>query len=187
MAAVGMTVKEGREGFLDRPKVIALIGRERATILLGVGWKIRNEAVRSIRNRDYGNTSAPGSPPYSHVGYMHEKEQRRRRRAGLPKLEKLKGEQRGIKAIEFRYDFSSQSVVVGAIKFDSSTQDPTVPNLLEFGGVRVIRRPIEYGKTGRRTGGGNLRMMHYAPRPYMGPALLKVQGTSSPMWTGAVA
>lgn len=61
-----------------------------------------------------------------------------------------------IKLIYFAYDPGSRSVVVGPVEFKRGEAPP----LLEFGGERE-----------KRLQSGAVKVQHYRPRPFMGPAL----------------
>lgn len=61
-----------------------------------------------------------------------------------------------IKLIYFVYDPGTKSVVVGPLLFKRGEAPP----LLEFGGERQ-----------KRLKSGEVKVLHYRPRPFMGPAL----------------
>jgi len=80
-------------------------------VLSKFGAFVRRGAKSSIRNRKA--TSAPGSPPSSHVGTLK-------------------------RLIFFAYDPGRKSVVIGPTPFNTS--EGVAPPLLEYGGTTVIRR-----------------------------------------------
>lgn len=103
-----MTLREAKEGFLDRKKIQTLIGRQSSKALSKFGAFVRTRARTSIRKRR--GTSEPGHPPYSHLGLL---------RSG----------------ILFSYDKAKQAVVIGPIKLNKGGEAPA---LLEYGGEATI-------------------------------------------------
>lgn len=99
-----MSLKEAKEGFLDRQKVTAIVGRESVKALSRFGAFVRTRARTSIRKRK--KPSEPGQPPSSHVGLLK-------------------------KGILFSYDKARQSVVIGPVKLNKPGE---APELLEYGG-----------------------------------------------------
>lgn len=171
-----MTLKEAKGGFLDRKKVVDLIGKKAASFLARQGGLIRTIARRSIRRRK--GASKPGKPPYSHVGLLRD-------------------------MIFFSFGPDKKSVVVGPAKLERTNSPVPAPGLLEHGGsvttknprrkdrkigdyapVDVVGKGVVYGiiKTQKQVERaerideflygpkGNITM-NYPARPYMGPAL----------------
>src|SRR5690554_6222616 len=115
--------------FFDRDAVIRQTEKAKRKNLAQAGGFTRLVARRSIRKRK--RVSTPGQPPSSHQGDYR-------------------------RSIFFAYEPHRDSVVIGPrADYGSRTTNPTVPEMLEFGGV--VRR------------GGQTR--RYRARPHMGPAL----------------
>lgn len=112
--------------FFDRPIVIKSMLKTNRQALSRAGSFIRTTARRSIRKRK--KVSKKGNPPSSHSGELR-------------------------KLIFFSYDQTRDSVVIGPLLFKSSGS-PTVPNILEFGGMK------KYAGKRRK----------YDARPFMRPA-----------------
>lgn len=92
--------------FFDRPGVMKSVKDGTKSGLAKAGAFVRTRARTSIRKRK--KSSAPGSPPSSHVGTLRD-------------------------LIFFGYDTSSESMIVGPKKFGRS--NPTGAQILENGGV----------------------------------------------------
>lgn len=156
--------------FFDRPAVIDAIGKARAKVLGRFGARVRLRARRSMRRRK--GVSVPGSPPHAHQGLLREK-------------------------IEYHYDPRRESVVIGPV-LTRAPSSPTVPELLEKGGVvrvrdRVIYVPTANGRDalGRFTARRHVAVlvngaMRYRPRPYMRPALEAELPGLEGMWKDVV-
>lgn len=116
--------------FFDRAGVIAKVKDGTSSTLSKIGAYVRRRARSRIRQ---GKSSAkPGNPPKSHVGTLRD-------------------------LIFFGYDDDTNSVVIGPTLFRK--QEPTCPNLLEFGG--------QINK------GGKTRFYHEFP--FMAPSLEEVE------------
>lgn len=124
--------------FFDKQSVLRAVDRAERRVLSKAGAFLRRRAKSAIRRRK--RVSRPGEPPSSHAGHLR-------------------------RLIFFGYDRAASSVVIGPLLF-RSRQRPTVPKLLEFGGVVTRER-----KGRRRRVLGARRTMRYRPRPFMGPAL----------------
>jgi len=124
--------------FFDKAPVLRAVDRAERRILPKAGAFVRRRAKSSIRKRK--RVSEPGRPPSRHTGDLG-------------------------RLILFGYDRPSSSVVIGPLLFRSRST-PTVPEVLEFGGIVTRERK---GRRGRLMGAR--RTMRYRPRPFMGPAL----------------
>lgn len=156
--------------FLDRAHVIKKIGEARVKVLKKSGSRIRLTAQRSMRYRK--RASAAGSPPSAH----------KESGALLRKL------------LFFVYDFASDSVVVGPV----SARRAEVPPLQEFGGTKALKssRVVRVGGPGRNekgqfVDGKRVRLsagtiLRYPPRPYMAPALSKIEPSLPKEWSNSV-
>lgn len=192
---IGLTVRQSRQGFFDRPAVIRAVGRARAAVLSKFGAFVRRSARSSIRpGGKKGIVSKPGEPPRSHEGSLR-------------------------RFLNFAWDPRSQSLVVGPEKtnqvFFTDAMRPvkgTVPGVLEQGGnVTLVEEWIGYRwvrRDLRRRGAGaevealsggrtnvfsgyrkrpvRRRTVHIEARPYMGPALKTNLGLLPPMWANSV-
>ena len=118
--------------FFDRDIVKNAMDAKSVRALSRVGAFIRRTARTSIRKSK--KTAAAGQPPRSHS----------------------QDDTISIRNIQFGYDTSTRSMVIGPVQLNSkSGTSAGVPNLLEFGGEAV---------RGKKT-------LTYAPHPFMGPAL----------------
>jgi hypothetical protein len=117
--------------FFNEPQLVNQVKRNKVKALRKMGFDIRKIAKSSMkRSKVPGQVSPPGKPPLAKTGLLQ-------------------------RHIYYTYDRGSESVVVGPAAFKykkKTTMNPTVPELLEFGG-----RP-----QGKNT--------FYIPRPYMRPA-----------------
>ncbi len=120
--------------FFDKAPVLRAVDRAERQVLSKAGAFIRRRAKSLVRKRK--RVSRPGEPPSSHAGHLR-------------------------RLIFFGYDRAASSVVIGPLLFRSAG-GPTVPELLEFGGV--VTRERKKGRRRRRT-------MRYRSRPFMGPAM----------------
>lgn len=118
--------------FFDRQPVKDAVDKATRSRLSKAGAFVRTTARDSIRKRKA--VSEPGAPPSSHEGSLR-------------------------RLILFAFEKTTESVVVGPKLFKQ--QNPTGPNLLEFGGS-FLRRDRNRSRT-----------LRYRPRPFMGPALEK--------------
>ena len=89
-----------KEFFFDRDKVKAAVDKATRDNLSKGAAYIRRTARESIKDRSTGR-SAPGQPPYSHVGAKRKKLNRARKAAGL---DPVKGGFQGVKHILFGFD-----------------------------------------------------------------------------------
>ena len=156
MSQFGVSIKI-KHLFFDRDKVIRATRSADRRNLSRAGAFIRQTARNSIKSRRHGTTSAPGTPPFDHVGYARSQRNRERKRQGLRPMPKPSGHQRGIRFILFGYEPQNNGVVIGPVLFGGTRGSSTVPQLLEFGG--------------RTTRGLNNRTVRIRPRPFMRPAL----------------
>lgn len=141
MTLVAFKVAKG--AFFDTRKVLAAVGKARARVLSKIGAYVMTTARRSIRKRKA--YSRPGQPPSDHSGLLKH-------------------------FIFFRYDQSSDSVVIGPVRFGRSD----APRLLEHGGVTNRKRR------------GRLTRMRYKARPFMQPALEKEKPGFAEIWRNSV-
>lgn len=148
--------------FFDRDRVRRIIGQKSASYLGRIGALVRAVSRNSIRYRKYGNTSTPGSPPFTH----------------------LRGTQGGklglnIKMIQFYLDPKSLKVIIGPLGVSSHGVGNTVPEALEYGGHAVIGTPY---RNGRRT----KKVVRIRKRPFMNPALHKTKSKYAELWKKAL-
>ena len=127
-----INLEQAKKFFFDSKLVESLTDKATRRALSRVGAYIRTTARRSLRRRK--KSSRPGEPPSTHT-------------AG----------KRNLKFILFAYERSTESVIVGPVRFGTKVN---VANLQEFGGTRRITR----SRRGKR-------QARYKPRPFMQPAL----------------
>lgn len=108
MQLVGLNAMKGM--FFDRAKIKNAVDAATRQVLSRFGAFVRTRAMTSIRKRK--GTSAPGMPPFSHVGLLR-------------------------KGILFGYDTARQSVVIGPVVMGRS--GGVVPRALEYGGASFVR------------------------------------------------
>ena len=106
---IGMTFQAAKGSFFDREKVKRSVDAGTRRVFSKFGAFVRQRARTSIRKRK--GTSAPGQPPYSHVGLLR-------------------------RFIFFAYDQGRRSVVIGPTL---TRDDSEAPRLLEHGGAAVQR------------------------------------------------
>jgi len=94
--------------FFDRQAVERAVDKAKRQVLSRAGALVRTAARTSIRPRR--GTSAPGQPPYSHVGLLR-------------------------RLILFGYDRQSDSVVIGPVRLH---KPGSAPHVLEFGGTTIM-------------------------------------------------
>jgi hypothetical protein len=135
--------------FFDKGAVLRAVDRAERQVLSKAGAFVRRRAKSAVRKRK--RVSEPGQAPSSHAGHLR-------------------------RLILFGYDRAASSVVIGPLLFRSRSS-PTVPELLEFGGV--VTRERKKGRRRRRT-------MRYRPRPFMGPALEAEAPNFPSLWKDSV-
>lgn len=175
-----ITLKEAKRNFFDKPRVLNALDKARLRALSKAGAFIRKRARSSMRRSP--SYSKPGRPPHAHVGLLKT-------------------------MLFFSYDRSRESVVIGPVALSRSSD---VAPLLEFG-ARVTARHERWAATKiamtssssvvrRRAQRASDRRWQvtlvakagdrlvYAPRPFMGPALVaEVEaGTIPRQWAGEV-
>ena len=128
-------------------KVLAKASAGARRALMKQGAYLRTVAKRSISTKP--KPSRPGHPPRSVTGLLRD-------------------------FLIFRFDQSAQSIVVGPAFLSGSKVKPTIPEILETGGVEMsmVRRGRGYQR----------RPVAIAPRPYMAPALERSQQKLSQFW-----
>jgi hypothetical protein len=163
------------EFFFDRQAVIDRLRAANRKALSKAGAFIRRRARSSLRRRK--NPSPPGSPPSVHTS---------------DRVATLKN-------ILFVYEPNSQSLVVGPVKLNQRAvlgpelTDATVPQIQEFGAsvkVREVQRGGKWRSGVRHVRSGEAvrtRIVKYAPRPFMGPALEAEKDNIPEAWAGSVS
>ncbi len=145
-----------KNNFFDRVKVIdyfGAAGKKSLAALSRFGAYLRRVARNSLKRiADPRKSADAGRPPYIHTD----------------------DETITLKNIQFAYDFSSQSMLVGSVLTNSSKArgSQTVPNLLEAGGT---------------TKDANGRPITIAPHPWMGPALERSRSKLPEQWAAAAS
>jgi hypothetical protein len=143
--------------FFDRPGVLRYLSKKEAKYLSRAGGTIRLTAKRSIRKRK--GISKPGSPPSSHEGSLK-------------------------RFLFYGLDKTNGSVVIGpsAIMRQSSGTEKRGASLLEFGGW-TRRKKTRYDRKGQRY--KVIERLHYKARPFMQPALEKIEPRLPQMFADA--
>lgn len=176
MADITMTMESVRL-HLDRVNKIEQKGRKRA--LMKAGAFVRRRArTRILRRRK--RSSAPGQPPSIHARSKTE----------------------SLKAIFFRFEPSTSSVVVGPVKLngrqETTTGSQTLPSVLEFGGDIVLtQRRIGSGDWSTITSNAKKlpgeqrrkRRVRIKKRPFMSLALQREveSGTIPPVYRNVIS
>lgn len=162
-----MKLSAYKKSFFDRQKVATKVEKARLKNLAKCGAFVRRRARSSMRRRK--KVSPPGQPPSAHS----------------------KDAFATLKNILFGYDPRRKTVIVGPVAIYGNKQG--VPRLMEQGGnVQRRRRYVpQYTKTGKRK---KLELrelakpetVHYAPRPFMGPALMRERKNFAKVWKNSI-
>lgn len=151
-----LTIKPGPVRF-DQLKIRRAADRAKIRNLKRAGAIVRAIARRSIKFRKKKN-SQPGDPPFAHVS----------------------GSQFGLRWIEFAYDPSTESVIVGPLGKNRDNQ--ATPGILEDGGRSRIRLP----KSLRRKLGRETIVTSIKARPFMGPAVATFAEKYPEIWEDSI-
>lgn len=157
---LNLKLKTTTHWFFDRTNVIKRVGQQRARFLNRAGAMVRLTARRSIRKSK--GTSAPGEPPKSHGQHL------------------LRSK------IFYALDPRRNDVVIGPVKLN---KPGTAPATLEHGGTATV---MKYRHVRDKTTKVVRRVpvepkeVVIEPRPYMGPALVKVRPQLSRLWASTV-
>ncbi len=168
-----LNVRQYKATFFDRDAVLKRLDRATIRALAKGGAFIRTHARSSMPKRK--KTSAPGSPPSSHVGLVK-------------------------KHLFFGYDARTRSVVIGPALLNKP--DRALLERIEKGGITTVRtiRVAARTRGGRlkKTKNGDVvfetrhsnsaenRTVTYQPRPFMGPALAAEAPKLAPLWRNSV-
>jgi hypothetical protein len=158
VSAIKLKFEKAKEFFFDRNLVKELVDKQNAQYLSIVGYRVRREARKSIRQARPGEKPAkPNKPPKSRVGTLKA-------------------------LIVFVFDRKTRSVVIGPALANRAELNPTVPELLEYGGevTRVV--PRKRRREGRVVYVDVAVRMNYKPHPYMRPALAKIEPQMPKVW-----
>ncbi len=188
--AFNLRLEVAKASFFDRAKVDRAIDAGTKRVLSRFGAYVRQRARTSIKNRK--GASKPGTPPHAHI-YVT-------RTSDNPRSAK-KGAKRWLfkSSIVFSYDAERKAVVIGPTLLNGSQRNPTVPELLEKGGVipgdgRTLAITNAVGRdakgkfvTGGRTFVKVTGSIRYPARPYMLPAFrAELQGKLASQLKGFV-
>lgn len=175
--------------FLDTRQIETGVNRAGLKQLANLGGVIRKIARNSLRRR---KTSAmPGEPPHIHAdSKVGQTKTTVRTKTGRTKVQKSGGSrnQVSLKNILYGVDRAALSMICGPVGLNQKVGGLTVPELMEKGG-EVPRREARVGQNwrpvGRSTFGRETRVrtLHYAPHPFMGPALDTARETRPDLWT----
>lgn len=132
--------------FFDRQPVIKAMDRAKRRSLARAGGFIRQTARRSMRRAGPKvPPSSPGEPPRARAGQIRD-------------------------LLFFGWDQGTESVVIGPETFTGRSSGYIVPELHEHGGT-VRLRSRRRGASGQQMPKAQSRMVTFAPRPFMDPAL----------------
>lgn len=162
---ISLNLKAAMEGFFDREKVLKAAGKARTKVLNESGRIVRKRALASIKYADL--PSLPGRPPHAHRSRSRTRTSRSTGKTRTRSVSFLK------EFLWYKYDFSSQSAVVGPERL-SSTVDPNSLPALERGGTSTI---LDHGKR---------RKVNIAARPFMWPALAAERPLLERLWKDSV-
>lgn len=162
---ITVSIRAAQEGFLDRKAVIAAIGKVKAKNFNEAGRQVRAKAQKSLVYSD--KTSAPGGPPHAHKSRWLKKTSRRTGKTRIRRVSFLR------EFLYYRYDKTSQSVVIGPSRL-RTTVDPGALPALEQGGTAKI---LDHGETKR---------VRIRARPFMGPALAAVAPSLPQIWRDSI-
>jgi hypothetical protein len=150
----GAKIQTFTKGFFDRGAVDKAVGKAVRKQLSWFGGYCRRVVRNSIKEK--GGTSAPGSPPFAHTAYRRRHAGRERKLLAKPQV-RLQFKD----SILYALNFQNLEVVIGPTLFNGRQTSPTVPELLEGGGEKIVT-------TKQKT-----RTLHYKARPYMHPGFDK--------------
>lgn len=205
----GIQIGAQMRSFFDRPKVLAVLGRQKTAVLSRGGAMIRGEAQKSLKYEDA--PSAPGTPPHAHRTIKITKKDKKTGQARVTKSGAIR--KYAVSPLReflfFEFDFGTESMVVGPKRLRGKIGD--APRALEHGGMtQVMTRRRKKNAAPKRAGrpakprtpeqlaaiarkyaasgkGGQqpnleLRTVRMPPRPYMRPAGLRVLPKITPLW-----
>lgn len=162
---IDLRLKAAHEGFFDRDKVLKAVGKARTKIFNEFGRQVRATALASIVYSDF--PSRPGRPPHAHKSRKITRTSRSTGKKRTRTVSFLK------EFLYYKYDFTSESVVIGPERL-ATTVDPNALPALEYGGSAII---ISDGKKKRVT---------IAARPFMRPAFEIERPGLSQLWKDSV-
>lgn len=147
----GLTINQMKSMFLDRALIEGKIDRATHVVMVRIGAYIRRTARQSIRRPNKKKKGQPGQPP--------------RNRTGLLKYN-----------IYFFWDATRRSVVIGPSYLQGMPRNPTIPQLLEYGGtIRRVSRKSKRSYTAK-----------YPAYPYMRPARDKEIKVLPSLWRNVI-
>ncbi len=132
---MGFSIEVIRRGFFDQAKVARAVSLAKRKALSKAGAYVRQRDRQSIKRKK--GAAEPGGPPHAHV-------------AGSA----------GIKLILFAWDPKTESVVVGAVKYDGAKGPKDGARNIEKGGEAVAQ-----------DGKGRPRKYRYRGNPHTVPAM----------------
>ena len=178
----GLTLKQAKAGFFDRPAVIKAMSRAEREAMTNAGAYVRRTAMQSMKPaKRY--TSKKQLPRWQRRSYEIALTEAKRAGRPVPMLpfrpskpgQPPKYITRLLKDfVQFSYDFTSGSTIVGPARLNTrqTGTGQTVPEVLEYGGFSRVSR----GKT----------IAAVAARPYMGPALEKNRDKIASFWANTL-
>lgn len=137
------------DGFFDRAAVMNAVGAAKVRIFNDYGRAVRAGAQRSLKYAD--GPSAAGQPPHAHKSRTRTRTSKSTGKTRTRSVSFLR------EFLFYKYDKSTESVVIGPERLDS-TVDPRSLPALEYGGPSTI---LDHGKRKNVT---------IAAHPFMHPA-----------------
>lgn len=163
--------------FFDRAAVIKAVNKAKRKNLGRAGGFVRKTARRSMRpagkrrrnRRRQGKYRKGQDPTISRPGRP-------------PRLHTTKTK-RNLKLILFAWEPSSETVIVGPVRFHYRGNN--VPELMEYGGRGKVP-VVEKNRGGGLTRTRRTVSASYRPRPFMAPALKKAAPSFPDLWKDSV-
>lgn len=173
MVQVVMTLRQAKEGFFDRKKVIARTDAAILKVHSKFGAFVRQRARTSIRYR--AKPSDPGNPPSAHRTMMRTKTNKKTGRTTPQAVSPLR------EFIFFAQDPAARSVVIGPVALPGRG-GPPVLKALEKGGPSRVRTGA-----GARGFLGGWRRVGVRARPFMKPAFEEELRGLGRLWANAIS
>lgn len=162
---MSVTVKAAVGNFFDKKKVLIAVGKARAKALGEAGRAVRKAALRSLTYAV--GPSSPGQPPHAHKSRQKTRTSKSTGRTRTRSVSFLR------EFLFYSFDDSSQSVVIGPARLNSTVDSKALP-ALEYGGTSTI---VDHGKR---------VVVAIRERPFMRPALKAEQPNFAGMWRNSV-
>ena len=163
--------------FFDKRAVMSAAERANRRALMTCGAYVRRTARRSIKPPGKKMNKASRVRRFQ-SRLSRGRDPRSSRPGEAPRLQST-GTSRNLRLILFAYRPSSQSVIVGPVRF-ANKSGVNVPGVLEHGGRTRVRVKTKANRRGRR------KSVRAASRPFMSPALTKEHPNFAQAWRNAI-